>query len=112
MSQRSVDYGFPPKTPSGWRTGDSVFLGAVILYALFNFALMMMYAGGMLGPVPFRLIFLFLWISGIGILAAFPAQFAVRRWGVTWRSALGAVICFVALAAFNFWCLVAASAAV
>jgi hypothetical protein len=112
MSHGTLDYQSPGKESHGWRTGDTILLVCMFAYAAFNVVLMLMYANNMLGPVPFDLIFLFLGISTLGVIATFPAQFALRRVGVTWRSAVAVIICFGALAAFNFWCLYAASAAV
>src|SRR5215211_3854845 len=105
MSHGTLDYDSPPIEPHGWRSGDTVFLVAVLAHATFNVVLMLMYANNMLGPVTFSLIFLLLGVSAFGVIAAFPIQLALRRVGVTWRSAVVVLLCFLALAAFNYWCL-------
>lgn len=112
MSHRTLDYQSPVSESNGWRVGDTVYLAAVLAYSAVNVVLMGMYANNMLGPVPFSLIFLLLGISALGVIAAFPIQLSLRRFGVTWRSAVAAVVCFAAISGFNYWCLAAASAAV
>lgn len=112
MLHEKLDYQSPATVPNGWHTGDSVFVVFVLVYAAFNVVLMLMYANNMLGPVPFSLIFLLLRISASGVIAAFPIQLLLRRFGVTWRSAVAVVVCFIGLSGFNFWCLAVASAAV
>jgi hypothetical protein len=112
MSQRALDSQSPEAEPQGWGTGDSVFLGVVLAYSAFNVVLMLMYAASMLGPVPFDLIFLLLGVSAIGVIAALPIQLTFRHRGVTWRSALGVMVCFLALTVFNSLVLRSASGAV
>ena len=112
MSHEFPDHLSPVSESRGWRCGDTVFLGSVLAYAALNVVLMLMYANSMLGRVPFGLIFLLIGISGLGVIAAFPIQRALRHVGVTWRGAVAVTVCFALLSGFNLWCFAAASAAV
>lgn len=109
MSNGHLDYEAPAAPPRG---RDAVVLGVVGAYGAFNVVLMLAYANGLLGPVPFALIFLLLGISGIGVVVALPVCLALGGSGVTWRAGVGAVVLFALLALFNYWVLYAASAAV
>lgn len=112
MSQETLNDKLSASERNQWRTGDTIFLVAGLVYAAFNVVLMLMYASSRLGPVPFDLISLFFFVSVLGMVAAFPIQLMLRAVGVTWRSAVAVIICFGALAVFNLWCGFMASAAV
>jgi hypothetical protein len=94
------------------RTRDPItkteFVGAAIAFGLFNVILMFAYAMSLLGPVPFDLIWTFLGISALGTVASL----FIRGKEIHWPVRIAISTLFGALAGFNWWMLLLASAAV
>lgn len=101
-----------PNQPQEWTVGDTIYLVLALTYAAFNVVLLLRYARGELGPVPFQLLELFFALSVFGLLAAYPIQRLLRSVGVTWRSGVAVTLVFLVLAGFNVRCLASAAAAV
>jgi hypothetical protein len=104
MSRRTLSYQSPVFEPSGWGSGDRIFLGSVLVYAAFNVMLVVLTVTH--ANPPWNPFYLLLAVSAFGVIAAFPIQLAFRRARVTWRSAVAVLMCFLVLSGINFWCLI------
>jgi hypothetical protein len=103
----------PPAHEVPHENHDAWFVGSICLYSAFNVGLMLLFAYGWLGRVPFELIAIFLVLSALGALGTVPVWLFVQpRAGVSGWRCLAAVVAFGLLTWFNYFCLLSASAAV
>lgn len=97
-----LNYASPQQPSKAWGRGDWWLLAVVLAYGAVDGVLMLLDICRTVW-MTYRTPEAMLAVSVAGLILVFPIQLLLRRRGVTWRSAVTAVIIFLGLVALNVW---------